>query len=281
MRIDGHQHFWKANRGDYHWMDPSVPILCRDYLPGDLRPHLEKHGIARTILVQAAQTIEETDFLLELAAQNPFIAGVVGWLDMESPDFPRQFELYRRNPRFLGLRPMLQDISDSQWIVRPQVLKSLQLIADADLPFEFLTYTRHLPYVLQALESVGPLRAVIDHISKPEIREGKLEPWKQLMAQAAQHKNLHCKLSGMITEADPRHWSADNLRPYIEHTVDCFGWDRVIFGSDWPVCLLAGSYDQVIQTLIEVLEPRMDAKSEEKLFGRNAINFYKLSFETS
>jgi L-fuconolactonase len=124
------------------------------------------------------------------------------------------------------------------------------------------------------------LRAVIDHISKPEIREGKLEPWKQLMAQAAQHKNLHCKLSGMITEADPRHWSADDLRPYIEHTVDCFGWDRVIFGSDWPVCLLAGSYDQVIQTLIEVLGPRMDAKSEEKLFGRNAFNFYKLSFET-
>jgi L-fuconolactonase len=280
MRIDGHQHFWKVNRGDYHWMDPSVPILCRDYLPGDLRPHLVKHGIARTILVQAAQTVEETDSLLELAAQNPFIAGVVGWLDMESPDFPRQFELYRRNPRFLGLRPMLQDISDSQWIVRPQVLKSLQLIADADFPFEFLTYTRHLPYVLQALESVGALRAVIDHISKPEIREGKLEPWKHLIARAAQHKNLYCKLSGMITEADPRHWSADDLRPYIEHTVDCFGWDRVIFGSDWPVCLLAGSYDQVVQALIEVLRPRMDAKSEGKLFGANAIDFYKLSFET-
>jgi L-fuconolactonase len=280
MRIDGHQHFWKATRGDYHWMDPNVPILCRDYLPDDLLPHLVKHGIARTILVQAAQTVEETDFLLELAAQNPFIAGVIGWLDMESPDFPRQFELYRRNPRFLGLRPMLQDSSDSQWIIRPQVLKSLQLVADADFPFEFLTYTRHLPYVLQALESAGPLRAVIDHISKPEIKEGKLEPWKRLMARAAQHKNLYCKLSGMITEADPRHWSADDLRPYIEHTVDCFGWDRVIFGSDWPVCLLAGSYDQVIQALIEVLGPRMDAKSEGKLFCMNAIDFYKLSFET-
>jgi L-fuconolactonase len=280
MRIDGHQHFWKAHRGDYHWMNPSVPVLCRNYLPGDLRPHLVKHGIARTILVQAAQTVAETDFLLELAAQNSFIAGVVGWLDMESPEFQHQFEFYRGNPRFIGLRPMLQDISDPQWIVRPQVLKSLQLVADADFPFEFLTYTRHLPYVLQALESVGPLRAVIDHISKPEIREGKLEPWKELMAQAAQHKNLYCKLSGMITEADPRHWSADDLRPYIEHTVNCFGWDRVIFGSDWPVCLLAGSYDQVVQALIEVLRPRMDAKSEGKLFGINAIDFYKLSVET-
>jgi L-fuconolactonase len=279
MRIDGHQHFWKADRGDYHWMDPGVPVLCRDYLPGDLLPHLHRHGIARTILVQAAQTVAETDYLLELAAQNSFIAGVVGWLDMESVDFARQFDLYRKNPKFIGLRPMLQDIRDPAWIVRPQVLKSLQLIADADFPFEFLTYTRHLPYVLQALKSVGPLRAVIDHISKPEIRERKLEPWKQFMAQTAQHGNLYCKLSGMITEADPLHWSVQDLRPYIEHIVDCFGWDRVIFGSDWPVCLLAGTYDQVIEALIEVLRPCMDRPSEDKLFGMNAANFYKLTPE--
>jgi L-fuconolactonase len=280
MRIDGHQHFWKAERGDYHWMSPTAPVLCRDYLPNDLLPHLMKHGISKTILVQAAQTVAETDYLLELAAQNSFIAGVVGWLDMESPDFPHQFEFYRRNPRFIGLRPMLQDIPDPAWVVRPQVLKSLQLVADADFPFEFLTYAQHLPYVLQALESVGPLRAVIDHISKPEIRKQKIEPWKRLMAQAAQHENLYCKLSGMITEADPLHWSAEDLRPYIEHTVDCFGWDRIIFGSDWPVCLLAGSYDQVIQALIEVLQPRMDTTSEGKLFGINAMQFYKLSLKT-
>jgi L-fuconolactonase len=280
MRIDAHQHFWKADRGDYHWMSPSVSVLCRDYLPGDLRPHLAKHDIAQTILVQAAQTTAETDYLLELAAQNSFIAGVVGWLDMDSRDFPRQFDLYRKNPRFIGLRPMLQDISDPAWIVRPQVLKSLQLLRDADFPFEFLTYTRHLPYVLQALESVGRLRAIIDHISKPEIREGKLEPWKELMAHAARHKTLYCKLSGMITEADPSHWSAEDLRPYIEHVVDCFGWDRVIFGSDWPVCLLAGSYDRVIEALMEVLGLRMDESSGRKLFGTNAAHFYKLSLET-
>jgi len=280
MRIDGHQHFWKADRGDYHWMSPSVSVLCRDYLPGDLLPHLVKHGIERTILVQAAQTIAETDFLLELAAQNSFIAGVVGWLDMDSVEFPRQFELYRKNSRFIGLRPMLQDIPDPAWIMRPQVLKSLQLVADTEFPFEFLTYTRHLPYVLQALDSVGSLRAVIDHISKPEIREGKLEPWKQLTAQAAQRGDLYCKLSGMITEADPLHWSVQDLRPYIEHVVDCFGWDRVIFGSDWPVCLLAGSYDEAIQALIEVLRPRMDATSEGRLFGINAADFYKLDSKT-
>ena len=121
MRIDGHQHFWKADRGDYHWMSPGVPVLCRGYLPGDLLPHLVKHGIERTILVQAAQTVAETDYLLELAAQNSFIAGVVGWLDMDSVDFPRQFELYSKNSKFIGLRPMLQDIADPAWIVRPQI----------------------------------------------------------------------------------------------------------------------------------------------------------------
>lgn len=281
MRIDGHQHFWKADRGDYHWMSPAVTALCRDYLPIDLLPHLVKHGIARTILVQAAQTVVETDYLLALAAQNSFIAGVVGWLDMDSVDFPRQFELYRKNPSFIGLRPMLQDIPDPAWIMRPHVLKSLQLVADADFPFEFLTYTRHLPYVLQALESVGSLRAVIDHISKPEIKEHKLEPWKQLMAQTAQHCSLYCKLSGMITEADPLHWSVEDLRPFIEHAVDCFGWDRIIFGSDWPVCLLAGTYDQVIEALMEVLRSRMDTTSESKLFGVNAAHFYKLTIEAS
>jgi L-fuconolactonase len=280
MKIDGHQHFWKVNRGDYHWMSPGVPVLHRDYLPEDLIPLLAKHGMARTILVQAAQTVAESDFLLELAAKHSFIAGVIGWLDLESLDFPRQFELYRKNPRFIGLRPMLQDIPDPAWIMRPQVLKALKLVAENDFPFEFLTYTRHLPYVLQALESVGPLRAVIDHISKPEIRKRRIEPWKEFMSQAACHETLYCKLSGMITEADPVHWLTEDLRPYIEHAVNSFGWDRVIFGSDWPVCLLAGSYDQVIQALIEVLRPRMDEESERKLFGINAARFYKLKLET-
>ena len=277
MRIDGHQHFWRVERGDYHWMDANVPVLCRDYLPDDLRPLLMKHAIDSTILVQAAQTVAETDFLLELAAENEFIAGVVGWLDMDSEDFPSQFARYRKNPKFIGLRPMLQDLEDDGWILRPKVLKSLQLIADADFPFEFLTYTRHLPYVLNALEKVRPMRAVIDHVSKPEIRSQKLEPWKTYITQLAQHPNLYCKLSGMITEADHENWSAESLRPYISHVVDCFGWDRVIFGSDWPVCLLGGSYDQVVQVLTDALGTHMGEMEERKLFGENAARFYKLN----
>src|SRR5579875_2725374 len=230
-------------------MTPQVPVLYRDYLPADLRPSLLQHGIQKTILVQAAQTIEETDFLLELASADVSIAGVVGWLDIESPKFPEQFERYRKCAKFVGIRPMLQELPDDNWILRPRVVEALRLLASVDFPFELLTYPRHLPFVLQVLELVPALRGVLDHISKPEIRLAKLEPWKSCMAQAARYPNLYCKFSGMITEADHRHWSADDLRPYVDHVVECFGMDRVMFGSDWPVCLLAGSYDLVIQTL--------------------------------
>lgn len=277
MRIDSHQHYWKVSRGDYHWMTPAVPVLNRDYHPADLRPSLERHGIDKTILVQAAQTVAETDFLLELAAGDDSIAGVVGWLDMEAPDFLERFQRYRQHPKFIGLRPMLQDLADDRWILRPQVLAALRIVAEADFPFEFLTFPRHLPYVQAALETVPHLRAVIDHISKPEIRAGKLEPWKSSMAQLAQHPSLYCKISGMVTEADHEHWSVADLRPYIEHVVECFGFDKIMFGSDWPVCLLAGSYDQVIGAVEQILSSRLNEEGKRKLFGENAARFYKLS----
>jgi L-fuconolactonase len=279
MRIDSHQHYWKASRGDYHWMSPAVQALCRDYLPADLRPSLERHRIDKTILVQAAQTVAETDFLLELATNDDSIAGVVGWLDMEDAGFIQQFQEYRKKAKFIGLRPMLQDLEDDRWILRPQVLHALRIVADADFPFEFLTFPRHLPFVLQALESIPHLRVAIDHISKPEIRAGTLEPWKNCMAQLAGHPNLYCKLSGMVTEADHASWTADDLRPYIGHVVECFGFDRLMFGSDWPVCLLAASYDRVIEAARAILMPVLDEVAERKLFGETAARFYKLGNE--
>ena len=281
MRIDSHQHYWKVERGDYHWMTRSISILYRDYLPADLRPSLLRHNIQKTVLVQAAQTVAETDFLLSLAAADDSIAGVVGWLDMEDPGFSAQFERYRKKPKFIGLRPMLQDIPDDQWILRPRVLEALRVVAESDFPFEFLTYPRHLPYVLQALQLVPRLRAIIDHISKPEIRTGKLEPWGSWITRLAGHPNLYCKLSGMITEADHLRWSPDDLRPYVEHVVESFGFNRVMFGSDWPVCLCAGSYDQVIGTLREILTSRLNEETEKRLFGENAVQFYKLHAEVT
>jgi L-fuconolactonase len=276
MRIDSHQHFWKADRSDYHWMSPTVPVLCRDYLPEDLRPWLVKNRIDKTILVQAAQTTAETDFLLDLAIKNDFIAGVIGWLDMDSPNFAAELELYSKKPKFLGVRPMLQDLPDDDWILRPRVMDSLKLIAERDIPFEFLTYTRHLPYVLKVLKAIPNLRAVVDHISKPEIKNNKLDPWRSLMAEVAEHPNIYCKLSGMITEADHKSWTAEDLRPYVEHIWKCFGFERVMFGSDWPVCLLAGSYDQVISALQTILKPHLDERREVAIFGGNAARFYKL-----
>jgi len=276
MRIDAHQHFWKVSRGDYHWMSPNLPVLYRDFMPEDLLPHLQQLRIDKTVVVQAAQTVAETDFLLAIANQYDFIAGVVGWLDLENPQFEQQFAHYRKTKKFTGLRPMLQDLDDDAWVCRPQVLRNLELIAEAQFPFEFLTYTRHLPFVLQALEAVPGLHAVIDHISKPEIKAKKLEPWKTLMAEAAKHPNLFCKLSGMITEADHASWGGEDLRPYVEHVVDSFGWDRIIFGSDWPVCLLAGSYSQVYGALRGVLSAQLDKDREAKVFGQNAARFYQL-----
>jgi L-fuconolactonase len=276
MRIDSHQHFWKAARGDYHWMSPAVPVLCRDYLPEDLRPWLVKNRIDKTVLVQAAQTNAETDFLLDLAQRNDFIAGVIGWLDLEGSNFAEELELYSKQPKFLGIRPMLQDLESDDWILRPRVRDSLKLIAQRGLPFEFLTHARHLPYVLKTLDAIPGLRAVVDHVSKPEIKNRKLDPWRSLMSEMANHPNIHCKLSGMITEADHKTWTTDDLRPYVEHVLECFGSERVMFGSDWPVCLLAGSYDQVIGALQTILKPHLNEQREADIFGGNAARFYKL-----
>jgi L-fuconolactonase len=276
MRIDSHQHFWKAARGDYHWMGSGIPVLCRDYLPEDLQPLLAKNGIDKTVLVQAAQTRAETDFLLSLAQEHDFIAGVVGWLDMDKPEFAEELETYAKKPKFLGIRPMLQDLEKDDWILRPRVKESLKLIAQRDMPFEFLTHTRHLPHVLKVLDEIPGLRAVVDHVSKPEIKNRKLDPWRSLMSDLAAHPNVHCKLSGMITEADHEHWTVDDLRPYVEHALECFGFRRVMFGSDWPVCLLAGTYDQVIGALQTILKPHLNEQREADILGGNAARFYKL-----
>lgn len=281
MILDTHQHFWRVERGDYHWMTPEVPILYRDFVPEDLRPHLRKAGVWRTVLVQAAQTVAETDYLLDLAATTDFVAGVVGWLDLEDKDFPNQLSTYRANPHYLGVRPMLQDLEDDAWILRPQVLANLAHLAEKRFPFEFLTYSRHLPHVVEALRRTPGLHALVDHISKPPIASGKLEPWKSLMTEVASFQNVYCKLSGMITEADHITWSPKDLRNYVGHVYDSFGEDRVMFGSDWPVCNLAGSYAEVCNALRVTLGDRLNSAQMEKLFFSNGMRFYSIESETS
>ena len=274
MRIDAHQHYWKLSRGDYGWLTPDMGVLYRDYLPANLVPILERHNIDKTVLVQAAPTIAETDYMLSLAAENETIGGVVGWLDMADPDFSRLFEQYRQEPAFVGIRPMLHDLSDDAWVIQPVVLENLRVLTAHDFPFDFLVRPQHLPHVLQVLERVPNLRAVIDHIAKPNIKARQFEPWASQLKAIAQHENVYCKLSGMVTEADHDHWTPADLTPYVEHTVACFGLERVMFGSDWPVSLLAAPYDAVIGALEEVLAPELDEASSAQVFGGNAGRFY-------
>lgn len=275
-RIDAHQHFWVLSRGDYSWLTPAAGILYRDYLPEHLQPHLQANGIEATVLVQAAPTVAETEFLLELSDRYPFIAGVVGWLDLEGDDFPRQLERLQRHPNFKGVRPMLQDLPDDAWILRPRVQEALRLLAEREVAFDFLVFPRHLPHVVTTLEAIPGLRAVIDHLAKPPIARGELEPWRTWLARVAQFPGVMCKLSGMVTEADHQQWRPEHLAPYVHHALDLFGPDRVMFGSDWPVCLLAASYDRVVAALREALGSRLTPELDDALFGGNAARFYRL-----
>lgn len=273
--LDAHQHFWRVDRGDYGWLGPHLKPLYRDFLPENLLTPMARAGITRTIAVQAAQTEAETDYLLALADEHEFIAGVVGWLDMEADNFAERLAYYRHNPRFVGLRPMLQELAQDDWICRPRVLDNLRLVADQQLPFDILSFARHLPHVQRALEQTPHLSAVVDHISKPDIRQHVFEPWKHGMSAIAALPNVSCKLSGMVTEADA-HWCVNDFVPYVDHVVQVFGPDRLMFGSDWPVCTLSASYAEVLNLLRTLLAKHFGPDALAKVFESNAARFYKV-----
>jgi L-fuconolactonase len=275
MRVDAHQHYWKVERGDYEWMaSPGAARMRRDYEPSELAPHLEKHRFDGSIAVQAAATTAETDFLLELAGANSTILGVVGWLDLESPTFPSELQRYLERPKFLGIRPMLQDLPDDRYLLRPRVLENLSALAAADRSLDLLITPRHLPHAAQALVELPAFRVVVDHCAKPNLREGTLASWKLGLERLAKCSNVTCKLSGLVTEAERPDREA--VAPAIEHALATFGEDRLLFGSDWPVCTLAASYDRVIELVHEVLGARLTPEFERKLFGDNARAFYRL-----
>lgn len=276
MRIDAHQHYWKIARGDYGWITPEIPVLYRDFLPADLAPHLEKHRLDGSIVVQAAPTLEETAYILSLADTDDTILGVVGWLDLFDPDHRKHYERFRQHPKFVGFRLMIQDMPDARRILEPAFVEALKGYAEEDVTVDLLVRADQLESLIGLLEQVPHLRGVLDHIAKPSIEKGELEPWLGQMREIARFPKLTCKLSGMVTEADHQNWKPEQFRPYIRHVLELFGPDRVLFGSDWPVCLMAAEYDEVVDILLQSLPDDWDGQARAKLFGLNAREVYRI-----
>ena len=275
MRIDAHQHFWDLDRFEYPWMPPAPSILRRAFLPGDLAPILEEHRFDGTVLVQAHTSLAETRWFLELADENVFILGVVGWCDLTGERVGDTLDELQRHPLLKGIRHPVHDEDDVRWLVRDDVIRGLCELARRGIPYDLLLRPIHLPLVPLLAERVPDLRMVIDHIAKPLIASHIFDGWAEDMARAAQIPQVSCKISGMITEADPENWTADDLRPYVQHVMSLFPPERLMFGSDWPVCLLAGRWKQVLAAFTQAIGPQPEYVREH-LLGKSAAEFYGL-----
>ena len=273
-RIDSHQHFWLRSRGDYDWLTPELGPIYQDFLVDDLRPILQTMKVSKTVLVQAAETDEETDFLLSIAEQTDFVAGVVGWVDMTSPEASERLKELASNPYFKGVRPMIQDIPYDQWMLKSELHDAFQTIIDLELCFDALVKPKHLPYLKILLERYPNLKVVIDHGAKPDIADGNLEQWQSDMSDIASNSQCLCKLSGLLTEAgkDP---SPDQIYPVTEFLLSHFGSERLMWGSDWPVVNLAGDYKSWLSMASDQLSI-LDEKSQRNIWCNNAITFYNL-----
>jgi L-fuconolactonase len=272
MQIDAHQHFWRLDRGDYAWLTPALAPIHRDFLPADLEPILSRHSINATILVQAAPTIAETLFLLSLAVANSFIAGVVGWVDLTSPDAPNEIAGLAADPLLLGLRPMVQDIPDDEYLLDPRLAPAIAAMVHHNLVFDALVLPRHLPRLLVFLDRYPSLSVVLDHGAKPHLREHRLDPWRADIAAIAARPNTTCKLSGLVTEAGAD-WTLDDLRPAFAHLLSSFGPNRLLWGSDWPVVELARGYDAWRAATGDLLAP-LPAPDRLAILGDTAARIY-------
>lgn len=277
MIIDAHQHFWKLDLPfEYDWLrtPPHQPI-CRDFLPADLEPHLDSTGVRKTVFVQTQHNVEENRWALGLAEQHDFIAGVVGWVDLASENCEQQLQVFVDHPKFVGIRHITQDEPDDDFIVRPEVIRGLRVLETHRVPFDLLFFVRHLKHAVTLGRELPDLPMVIDHLSKPQIRDGRIDDWQRDLRAAARFPNLHCKLSGMVTEADWTSWKPADLRPYVETALEAFGPERCLFGSDWPVCELAATYEQVYSALTELISELTETE-QAHILGQTAIRFYGL-----
>ncbi len=275
MRIDSHQHFWRYRPEAYPWIGEGKGVLKRDYLPEDLAPLLSAQGFDGCVAVQAAHTPDETRFLLELSDSHPFVRAVVGWVDLCSPDVERQLAELARHPRLKGIRHIAQDEPDDRFLVREDALRGIAALERFGLAYDILVFARQLPATIELARRLPRQRFVLDHIAKPEIAAGRISPWKEQVRELAAAPNVSCKVSGMVTEAAWRGWTAAQLRPYLDVVFEAFGPDRLMIGSDWPVCLLAGDYATVMALVEDYMAGRPTAE-REKVLGGNAARFYRI-----
>lgn len=275
MNIDSHQHFWKYNPEEYAWINEDMRILKRDYLPEDLEPQLVQCGFYGTIAVQARQSLTETRWLLSLAKSNDFIKGVVGWVDLCSKRLEEQLDEFVSDKVFKGVRHVLQDEPDEFYMLRDDFLKGIRLLKKYNLTYDILIFERHLTQTLDFVKSFPDQIFVLDHIAKPLIKSKRLSPWKENIIRLAQFENVYCKLSGMVTEADWMNWKTEDFSPFIETVLNGFGTDRLMIGSDWPVCQLAGNYADVMEISLKYLS-RLSIHERNAVFGLNAQKAYHL-----
>ncbi|HLH36546.1 MAG TPA: amidohydrolase family protein [Alloacidobacterium sp.] len=274
-RVDAHQHFWRYTPDEYSWINEKMQVLRRDFLPAHLAGEITTAGVDASIAVQARQTMEETQWLLKMADEHPYIAGVVGWAPLSSPDFPAQLENLGSHPKLCGLRHVLQDEPDDRYMLRDDFNRGIRLLKDRNLVYDVLIYARHLPITTQFVDLHPNQPFVLDHLAKPNIRAAELSPWREHLRELARRPHVSCKLSGLITEADWQRWTIGDLRPYVEVALEAFGPYRLLAGSDWPVCTVASGYQQWWQTLTTLLS-HLSVAEQEAILGGNAIRVYGL-----
>ena len=276
MIVDAHQHFWRYDPLEHSWIDESMQALRRDFLPAHLEPLIRAQGVERTIAVQASQTTAETDWLLQLAGAHEFIGGVIGWVDLQADDVDARIERVARNRKLVGIRHVVQSEPDDRFLLRPAFGRGIAALAPHRLPYDILIYPRHLAVASDFVEHFDSQTFVLDHLAKPDIRGGAIDRWARDLRRLAEHPQVWCKVSGLVTEANRASWRPRDLEPYLDVAFDCFGAGRLIAGSDWPVCTLAADYSRTMAVLRDYLE-RRTAEERAAVLGGNAAKVWRLT----
>ena len=276
MRIDSHQHFWEYDPEQYGWMNDQMTVLRHDHLPGDLSSAQADLEFDGSIVVQARQSLEENRWLLDLADSNPRIRGVVGWVDLRSDDVDSQLAQFAVHPRFVGVRHVVQDEPDDKFMLLPEFVHGISRLEHFGLTYDILIFPKQLSAANELVVQFPKQPFVLDHIAKPLIKGNVLEPWSEQIRELAKYSNVHCKISGMVTEADWGSWKPEDFQPYLEVVLEAFGPERLMIGSDWPVCRLAGEYTPVMQLAIDFMQAH-SAKHMDAFLGGNALAFYGIT----